>query len=246
MKLRKTIFFAVLAASIVVGWNFRERIGIGWNMARQRVAKRTVDDRLREFGNAARERWAPHFKAAGVTYPPKRVVFVAFKERRVFEVYGGSEIGLRFLRRIPILAASGKLGPKLRDGDRQVPEGIYEIESLNPNSAYHVSLRLSYPNAFDRAQAAKDGRTKLGGDIMIHGKSGSVGCLALGDEAAEDVFTLAADAGIKNVKVICSPVDFRNRVGLPRDFQPETGTFGWTMGLYQEIYSELLALPAHE
>jgi murein L,D-transpeptidase YafK len=144
------------------------------------------------------------------------------------------------------LAASGTLGPKLREGDRQVPVGIYEIESLNPNSAYHVSLRLNYPNAFDRAQAAKDGRTNLGRDIMIHGKSVSVGCLALGDEAAEDVFTLVADAGIQNVKVICSPVDFRKRAGLPRDFQGVPGTFEWTLALYQHIYSEMLALPAHE
>ena len=246
MKLRKTIFFAVLAAAIVAGWKFRERIGIGWSMARQRVAKRTTDDRLREFGTIARERWATYFETSGVTYPPKRIVFVAFKDRRVFETYAENDTGFQFIRRMPVLAASGQLGPKLREGDKQVPEGIYEIESLNPNSAYHVSLRLNYPNAFDRSQAAKDGRTNLGGDIMIHGKSVSVGCIALGDEGAEDVFTLAADVGIKNVKVICSPVDFRNRAGLRRDLTTVAGAFQWTAALYQEIYSHLLALPAHE
>ena len=107
-----------------------------------------------------------------------------------------------------------------------------------------MALRLNYPNAFDRAQAARDGRTKLGGDIMIHGKDVSVGCIALGDEAAEDVFTLAADVGIKNIKVICSPIDFRKRGGIPRDFQPSPGTFEWTMALWQEIYSQLLTTPA--
>ena len=233
-----------LSVALVSAWLFRERMGLGWNMARQRLAKRTVNDRLEEFGAAARQRWAPLFKAGGISYPPKRVVLVALKDQRVFEVYAGDGARVSFIRRYPILAASGGLGPKLREGDNQVPEGIYEIESLNPNSAYHVSLRLNYPNAFDRAQAAKDGRTKLGGDIMIHGKSVSVGCIALGDEAAEDVFTLVADVGIGNVKVICSPVDFRKQAGPPRDFQPSPGTFEWTMALWQEISSQLPGSPA--
>ena len=240
MNRRKLILFGVLAVTLVLAWNFRERMGLALNMVQQRVGKRTVEDRVREFGDAARQRWAPHFKAAGATYPPKRVIFVAMKDQRVFEVYAGDETRTNFIRRYPILAASGVLGPKLREGDRQVPEGLYDIELLNPNSAYHVSLRVNYPNAFDRAQAAKDGRTQLGGDIMIHGKSASIGCLAMGDEAAEDLFTLAADVGIKNVKVICSPVDFRRRKDLPRDMKPLL----WTMELYQEIAARLAALPA--
>ena len=240
MNRRKIILFVLLAFALVLAWNFRERMGIGLNMARQRFAKRTVDDRLQEFGGAARQRWKPFFEKAGLSYPPKRVVFVAFKEQLVFEVYASHEAGLKFVRRVPILAASGGLGPKLREGDHQVPEGIYEIESINPNSAYHVSLRLNYPNAFDRAQAAKDGRTQLGGDIMIHGKSVSVGCLALGDEAAEDVFTLAADAGLKNITVICSPTDLSQQKEIP---SPASSP-AWTMELYQQIAAKLPVLPA--
>lgn len=240
MSRRKLILFGALAVALVLAWNFRERLGIAFNMVQQRVGKRTVENRLHEFGGAARQRWAPHFKAAGASYPPKRVIFVALKDQRAFEVYAGDEARINFVRRYPVLAASGVLGPKLREGDSQVPEGLYEIESLNPNSAYHVSLRLNYPNAADRAQAAKEGRTNLGGDIMIHGKAASIGCLAMGDEAAEDLFTLAADVGITNVKVICSPVDFRTRKQLPRDFQPEP----WVMSLYQEISLALHQLPS--
>lgn len=240
MSRRKLILFGALAVALVLAWNFRERMGIAFSMVQQRLTKHTVEDRLQEFGGTARQRWTPHFKAAGASYPPKRVIFVALKEQRVFEVYAGDETRTNFIRRYPILAASGVLGPKLREGDRQVPEGIYEIESLNPNSAFHVSLRVNYPNAFDRAQAAKEGRTNLGGDIMIHGKSTSIGCIAVGDAAAEDLFTVAADAGIKNVRVICSPVDFRQRRDLPRDMKPVL----WTMELYQEIAMELAALPA--
>ena len=240
MNRRKMFLFGALAIALVLAWNFRERFGMAFNMVQQRVQKHTVEDRLQEFGDAARRRWASHFQAAGAAYPPQRVVLLALKDRRVLEVYAGDDAKTHFIRRCPVLAASGVLGPKLREGDRQVPEGIYEIESLNPNSAYHVSLRVNYPNAFDRAQAAKEGRTNLGGDIMIHGKAASIGCLAMGDEAAEDLFTLAADVGIKNVKVICSPVDFRQQKDLPREVQ----TPPWVMELYQEISLALHQLPA--
>ena len=55
----------------------------------------------------------------------------------------------------PVLGASGVLGPKLKEGDRQVPEGVYRVPELNPNSDFHLSLRLDYPNEFDRAQGAR-------------------------------------------------------------------------------------------
>ena len=239
MSRRKLILFGALAVALVLAWNFRERMGIAFNMVQQRIGKRTVEDRLQEFGDAARQRWEPHFKASGTAYPPKRVIFVALKDQRVFEVYAGDGAKTNFIRRYPILAASGVLGPKLREGDRQVPEGIYKIELLNPNSAYHVSLRVNYPNAFDRAQATKEGRINLGGDIMIHGQAASIGCLAMGDEAAEDLFTLAADVGIRNIKVICSPVDFRRQKSLPDNFQPAP----WVLKLYQQIAAQLAALP---
>jgi len=128
----------------------------------------------------------------------------------------------------------------LREGDQQVPEGIYSIESLNPNSSYHLSLRVNYPNVFDREQAAREGRTNLGGDIMIHGGAVSVGCLAMGDEAAEDLFVLAADTGLTNITVILSPVDFRKGQRVP-----QTGAVPpWTASLYQTIQSNLYGLPA--
>jgi len=113
---------------------------------------------------------------------------------------------------------------------------------LNPNSRYHLSLRIGYPNEFDRAQAAREGRTKLGGDIMIHGGAVSIGCLAMGDEAVEDLFVLAADAGIKNITVILAPVDFRAGNPLSESAKlPE-----WTGPLYQEITTRLAALPGEK
>jgi hypothetical protein len=171
---------------------------------------RTISQRVAEYGADVRARLKPDFDRLGVAYPPRRVVLAAFKAERRLEVWVADDPA-RFLllKSYPILAASGVLGPKLKEGDRQVPEGLYRVESLNPNSLYHLALRLNYPNEYDRGKAIKEGRTNLGGDIMIHGKACSIGCLAMGDPAAEELFVLAAETGIANIEVIVSPVDFR-------------------------------------
>lgn len=170
----------------------------------------TVEDRLETYGPAARERMRPAFAQAGIAYPPQRVVLVGLKQERQLQLYAADADGaMRFIHSYPVLAASGDLGPKLREGDRQVPEGIYKIESLNPNSRYHLSLRVSYPNDEDRRIASEDGRDNLGGDIFIHGKAVSVGCLAMGDDVAEELFVLVADTGLDRTEVLLCPLDLR-------------------------------------
>lgn len=201
----------------------------------------SVAERLQQYGERARNRLKPHFDHAAVSYPPNRVTLVGLKEERVLQVYAADVTNKqRFIVSYPVRAAIGNLGPKLREGDLQVAEGIYAIELLNPNSRFHLSLRVGYPNAFDREQARKEGRTNLGGDIMIHGNSVSIGCLAMGDEVAEDLFVLAADTGLKNMAVILAPVDFRAGKTLPNDLKLPP----WTRPLYQEIKARLAELPA--
>lgn len=141
--------------------------------------KKTVNDRVDQFGAVVRERLAPDFDRIEVSYPPDKMTFIGIKQDRVLEVWVSDPPV--FLKSYPILGASGGLGPKLREGDLQVPEGLYRIESLNPNSLYHLSLRVNYPNATDRAKGKLDGRENLGSDIMIHGRTASIGCLAMGD-----------------------------------------------------------------
>jgi hypothetical protein len=201
---------------------------------------RTIAERLDQFGEAARRRMKPYFQKAGISYPPQRVTLVGLKTEKFLEVYAAEATGPhRFIRSYRIRAASGRVGPKLREGDRQVPEGVYAVESLNPNSRFHVSLRINYPNLFDRAQAERDARTNLGSDIMIHGSAVSVGCLAMGDEAAEDLFVLAADTGPQKVEVILSPVDFRSGKPLPNS----TELPDWSESVYAPIKSRLRELP---
>lgn len=242
MKVRLCLLVALvaIAAALLSRPQFRAAARAGW----QRMGTRaTVEDRLRQYGDAARARWHPHFERAETPYPPKRLVLLGIKDTDELLVYAGVEDAkLQFVRRYRVLAASGELGPKLREGDRQVPEGIYPIESLNPNSSFHLSLRVGYPNGFDREQAAREGRTNLGGDIMIHGSAVSIGCLAMGDEAAEDLFILAADTGLKNISVILSPVDFRRGKSVPSTVKRPP----WADTLYAEIRARLQELPLTE
>ena len=201
--------------------------------------KATIAERLTQYGPAARERLKPSFTKLGIAYPPKSIVLVGLKQERVLEVWvSGDGKKHQLLKTYPILGASGVLGPKLREGDRQVPEGLYRVELLNPNSLYHLSLRVNYPNEFDLKHARAEGRTKPGGDIMIHGKTASIGCLAMGDPAIEELFVLAAETGIEKVDIILSPVDFRNQK-LPEQKQPLPA---WTTELYREIQALLLEL----
>ncbi|MBU0611325.1 MAG: L,D-transpeptidase family protein [Armatimonadetes bacterium] len=210
-------------------------------VGRRLMGKKTVAQRLAEYGPSARTRLAPHFAAAGVPYPPARLTLVGLKQERELQVVAAAEHGpWRFVRSYPILAASGHAGPKLREGDRQVPEGVYGIDSLNPNSLYHLALRVDYPNESDQARAAEEGRDKLGGDIMIHGSNASVGCLAMGDEAAEDLFVLAADTGLGQISVVLTPWDLRRRPAPTGDALP-----AWAPGLYGQLRERLRQLPAH-
>lgn len=212
-----------------------------FSMVRTAVSKPyTVEERLSQYGDEVEQRLRGDFEAVGLAYPPYELAYVAFKDVMQLEVYGrmGPEEAWRFVRRYPVLSASGKLGPKLVEGDRQVPEGVYGAEFLNANSRFHLSIRLDYPNAFDREMAKRDGRSRLGGDIMIHGSAVSVGCLAMGDEAAEDLFILAALVSKERLRVVVSPTDFR----LPDRSSPVVGV-SWAGELYDGIRAELGAFP---
>ena len=102
------------------------------------------------------------------------------------------------LHSYPLSAASGSLGPKRQSGDYQVPEGFYEIDRFNPNSNFHLSLGLNYPNAADRAL----GEPNPGGDIFIHGGAASIGCLPITDAGIEEVYLLAVMARAASQAVI--------------------------------------------
>ncbi len=201
--------------------------------------QRSVVDILQMYGPYVSNKLKPYFAKAKLSYPPQEVTFVALKQERKLELWARDAKEFRFVRDYDIRAASGVSGPKLRQGDKQVPEGIYRIEGLNPNSRFHLSMKINYPNEFDLFHAWQEGRSNPGSDIFIHGRADSIGCLAMGDEAIEELFVLTAQVGKENVRVLIAPRDPRAYL-LAADTEdlPE-----WTSELYSMISREINALP---
>ena len=109
---------------------------------------------------------------------------------------------------------SGTMGPKRMEGDYQVPEGFYHINEFNPNSNYHLSLGINYPNASDRILSDS---LKPGGSIFIHGNCVSAGCIAITDEPIEELYVLASEAknqGQEFIPVHIFPVRYSNSNSL--------------------------------
>jgi murein L,D-transpeptidase YafK len=114
-----------------------------------------------------------------------------FKEESELEVWKEDKTGrLALLKTYPICRWSGELGPKIKEGDRQAPEGFYTISPglMNPNSNYYLAINMGFPNAYDRA----NGRT--GGFLMIHGDCSSRGCYAMTDEQIAEIYALARES----------------------------------------------------
>ena len=137
------------------------------------------------------------------------------------------------------MGTSGKAGPKLKEGDLQIPEGFYRITGLYPNSIAHLGLRINYPNAQDKLRAKKDKRTKLGGDILIHGSYWSTGCLAMGNAAIEEIYIMANDVGCNNIRMIFAPCNL-NTTKPDIDFKRQPN---WVPILYRDLTTELKLYP---
>ncbi|MGY3620037.1 L,D-transpeptidase family protein [Bradyrhizobium sp. USDA 10063] len=137
--------------------------------------------------------------------PPKLVAAIAekdmdlqspilvrlFKQEAELEVWKQDRSGkFALLKTYPICRWSGDLGPKIREGDRQAPEGFYTISpgQMNPQSAYYLSFNTGYPNAFDKAL----GRT--GSQLMVHGDCSSRGCYAMTDEQIAEIYSLGRES----------------------------------------------------
>ena len=202
---------------------------------------RTIEEVIAALGAPVEHRLRPAFERAGVAFPPRDLTLLALKEEKRLELYASGDDGNHhFLLSYPILAASGTAGPKLREGDKQVPEGFYRIELLNPNSRYHLSLRVDYPNAADIQRARFDGRdlSVLGGDIMIHGGAESIGCLAIGDPAIEELFIMVARTGLDKVRLIIAPRDPRQK---RMHAAPDDGPL-WTRELHDQLRRQIARL----
>lgn len=136
------------------------------------------DDTLKLIGTKGSDKNAP-------------MLIRAFKKEAEFEIWKQKPDGrYALVKTYPMCRWSGQLGPKVREGDRQVPEGFYTVTpgSMNPNSAYYLSFNVGYPNAYDRAW----GHT--GGSIMVHGICSSAGCFSMTDQQIEEIYAITREA----------------------------------------------------
>ncbi|MGC2315600.1 MAG: murein L,D-transpeptidase family protein [Bradyrhizobium sp.] len=114
-----------------------------------------------------------------------------FKQEAELEVWKQDRSGrFALLKTYPICRWSGDLGPKVREGDRQAPEGFYSITpaQMNPQSAYYLSFNTGYPNAFDKALG------RSGSQLMVHGDCSSRGCYAMTDEQIAEIYSLGRES----------------------------------------------------
>lgn len=217
------VTFKWLAPDTASSW------GLSCSWAKGR--RRTVRSVLRTFGPKADKRLRPYFKKAGVAYPPFRVMLLGLKEEKQLELWARSRRGkYTFVRSFPIHAASGVAGPKLREGDGQVPEGFYKLIWLHPNSSFHLSIKLNYPSPFDWRHARREGRKEPGSNIFIHGSNVSIGCLAMGDPAIEELFVLLARVGLRRSRIMIAPWDPRRKA-----LKAPSGSPKWVPGLYRRL-----------
>jgi murein L,D-transpeptidase YafK len=122
--------------------------------------------------------------------PGQAMVVRIFKQEKTLEVWKRTTAGdFRLFKSYEICAFSGNLGPKVKEGDRQSPEGFYTITPglMNPNSSYYLAFNTGFPNKFDRSW----GRT--GSDLMVHGDCSSRGCYAMTDEGIAEIYALARE-----------------------------------------------------
>lgn len=133
---------------------------------------------------------AIQLKKAGFQGTPQALYLRSFKYERDLEVWLKPSVKepYKLFKTYKVCQQSGTIGPKRVEGDYQVPEGCYYINEFNPNSNYHLSLGLNYPNASDRILSDQQ---RPGGAIYVHGNCVSTGCLPITDKFMEELYVLA-------------------------------------------------------
>jgi len=179
--------------------------GIPVAKATTESVNRALDDILP--GASSKERGAARLKLrlARTNLEEGAATFIRiFKQEAELEVWLANGSTYRKLHTYPICHYSGFLGPKLKEGDKQSPEGFYAVSAkqLNPNSSYYLSFNLGFPNAYDKAH------DRTGSYLMVHGNCVSIGCYAMTDDGISEIYRIietALTGGQKSVPVHIFP-----------------------------------------
>ena len=147
------------------------------------------------------------FTENNLPFPPRKILLQAFKKERILELWSQQEDGIHFqrVRSYRFCSSSGVLGPKRRQGDLQIPEGIYHIDRFNPWSNFYLSLGINYPNRSDRRLGSP---RNPGGDIFIHGECVTIGCIPITTPKIKELYwtaELARRSGQRRIPVYIFP-----------------------------------------
>lgn len=190
-------------------------------------------ERLATARNDAEPGLKARAKELGLSYPPSRVFFRAFKQERQLEVWVASGANQPYVlfRTYAVAGQSGGPGPKRREGDLQVPEGIHRVDRFNPQSRFWLSLGINYPNASDRLRSD---RARPGGDIFIHGDNRSIGCLAMTDPKIQEIYLLALGGRAAGTPVHIFPcrMEGETYARLRREYPQHTGLWDELQPIY--------------
>ncbi len=134
-----------------------------------------------------------YFKSKNLDYVGFQLFIRAFKKEMELEIWikEKDHDSFSLLHVYEFCSSSGTLGPKRREGDLQIPEGVYHINHFNPQSNFYLSLGLNYPNASDKILSDKK---HPGGSIYIHGNCVTIGCIPITDDKIKELYVLAVEA----------------------------------------------------
>lgn len=151
------------------------------------------NSRVKEAYQEKQETVKAYFTSHNLDISRSHIFIRAFKQEGILEVWAkqAEQTAYELIKSYQVCAASGVLGPKRYGGDGQVPEGFYYIDRFNPQSNFHLSLGINYPNESDRILGEK---SNLGGDIFIHGSCVTIGCLPLTDDKIKELYIMAVEA----------------------------------------------------
>jgi murein L,D-transpeptidase YafK len=171
-------------------------LSIGLSIMLQQISFKEKQQQFKRVKDAYVEKEAlvkTYFDAGGISYRNYQVFLRAFKKEGVIEVWTKpqNQTTYQLLTTYRFCATSGSLGPKRKEGDLQIPEGIYHLNHFNPESNFHLSLGVSYPNASDKILADPK---KPGGAIYVHGNCVTIGCIPITDEKIKELYILCVEA----------------------------------------------------
>ncbi len=194
------------------------------NKSRVEIAKDENENNLRKM-----------LYEKGIDYEQCEIYLRAFKLEEDLEVWAKNiaDDNFTFIKSYNFCTNSGVLGPKRRQGDSQIPEGVYHIDRFNPQSRFYLSLGLNYPNKSDLYFAHK---TRPGDNIFIHGDCVSIGCIAITDEKIKELYTLANQAqtnGQAKIRVDIFPIRFNREIS--KNYLPELAEYEENISFWQNL-----------